>query len=208
MTVKDTRRIDGAIKNHALLESKRALIVRTATKMFIDRGFANVSVNEVARAANLSIGSLYKYIRTKEDILWLVMDSIYGQLESQLEEKRSSSSSPIDSLMHAFAEYMRAEHAVRRGILLMYREYPHLAPEAQREFMDRERRVVQVFQKIIEDGVQDGAFVCADPRLAALDILAMGAMWALKGWMLQDVSLDDYIDRQSRLVLQLVGVVE
>jgi TetR/AcrR family transcriptional regulator, cholesterol catabolism regulator len=208
MMAKDTGRIDAAIKNRALLEAKRALIVDTSTKMFIDRGYANVSVNEVAKEANLSIGSLYKYIRTKEDILWLVMDRIYGRLEEELRAERAYANGPVESLMQAFATYMRANDGVRQGILLMYREYPHLSREAQREFMDREKRVVDVFESIIEDGVQSGAFRCTEPRLAALDILAVGAMWALKGWMLRDVSLDDYIAHQSRLILHLVGTVE
>jgi TetR/AcrR family transcriptional regulator, cholesterol catabolism regulator len=208
MTPRNTARIDATIKNRALLESKRAVIVQTATKMFIDRGFAQVSVNEVAREANLSIGSLYKYIRTKEDILWLVMDSIFCQLEEAMKTERARAGEPVDSLEETFARYMRAQDVVRRGMLLMYREYPHLSREAQQEFMDRERRVVDVFQSIIEDGVRQGVFRCADPLLAALDILAMGAMWALKGWMLRDLSLADYVDRQTRLVLDLVGRVE
>ena len=128
----NTTRIESAIKNRELLEERRELIISTATKLFMDRGYDDVSVNEVADAMGVSIGSLYKYVRSKEDILWLVMDSIYGQLENLLKAERAVAAGPRDALLHAFERYLRAVDSVRRGILLMYREYRNLPSTPKR----------------------------------------------------------------------------
>ncbi len=170
----NTTRIESAIKNRELLEERRELIISTATKLFMDRGYDDVSVNEVADAMGVSIGSLYKYVRSKEDILWLVMDSIYGQLENLLKAERAVAAGPRDALLHAFERYLRAVDSVRRGILLMYREYRNLPSDAQAEFMERERRIVQIFEEIVTEGVEAGEFGSTDTKMVALDLDSLG----------------------------------
>jgi len=86
--------IPSGIKDEALLAERRATLVETATELFIARGFSEVSVNEIAERAGISVGALYKYIRTKEDLLWLVMDTIYGPLEDVLQAERREASDP------------------------------------------------------------------------------------------------------------------
>jgi AcrR family transcriptional regulator len=202
---RDTSRIGASIKNRELLESRRRSVVEAATKLFIERGYSSVSVNELAEALAISVGSLYKYIRTKENILWLVMDEIYGQLEDQLETERAEAHDPREALLHAYRRYLAAVDSVRRGILLMYREYRHLPPDAQEEFKERERRVINILAQIIEDGVKAKTFNCKDPELAAVDMLMAGHAWALKGWLLRDIPFEAFMERQSALALSLVG---
>ena len=197
--------IKSLIKNEALLNARRAQLTATATDVFIRRGFRDVSVNEIANAAGIGIGSLYKYIRSKEDILYLVMDSIYGQLEDLLRSERAEAVTPEEALEHTCRRFLNAVRAVRRGVLLMYREYRYLPEAAQREFMEREERIVNVFVEIIQEGNDAGAFHCSDPKLAALDLLMAGHAMALKGWMVGNGGFDHYIDTQTNLAMALVG---
>jgi AcrR family transcriptional regulator len=208
VNARDTSRIESSIKNRDLLESRRRDVVATATRLFIQKGYSNVSVNELADAMAISVGSLYKYIRSKENILWLVMDEIYGKLELQLEAERAEAANPLEALIHSLNLYLRAVDSVRRGILLMYREYEHLPETAQDEFKDRERRVINIFAAIIKDGVRTGHFACPEPDMAALTLLMMGHTWAIKGWLLHHIEIDEYIQEQSRLALNLVGAGE
>src|SRR5688572_1255129 len=100
--------IKSLIKNETLLSARRAQLTSTATDVFIERGFSAVSVNEIAEAAGMSIGSLYKYIRQKEDILWLVMDSIYGQLEDLLRSEWAEATGPKHALELTYERFLRA----------------------------------------------------------------------------------------------------
>src|SRR5262245_13287503 len=109
--------IKSLIKNEALLSARRAQLTATATDVFMRRGFRDVSVNEIADAAGIGIGSLYKYIRAKEDILYLVMDSIYGRLEDMLRSERAEAVSPEEALEHTYRRFLQAVKAVRRGVL-------------------------------------------------------------------------------------------
>jgi AcrR family transcriptional regulator len=41
---------------------------------------------EIAKAAGVSIGTLYEYIKIKEDVLYLIWDRIYDQVRDRLKE--------------------------------------------------------------------------------------------------------------------------
>jgi TetR/AcrR family transcriptional regulator, cholesterol catabolism regulator len=200
-----TAGIPSFIKDESLLLARRAQLIETATELFMARGYSEVSVNEIAATAGISIGSLYKYIRAKEDILWLVMDSIYGRLEELLNAERSGANDPLEALALTFRRFLHAVYAVRRGVLLMYREYRHLPANGQREFVERERRIIAIFRDILSEGNRSGLFHCPDPDLAAMNLLLAGHALSLKGWLLRDVSLEAYIEQQLQLATMLAG---
>ena len=54
-------------------------------QLFKQKDF-HVQQREIAKAAGFSIGTLYEYIRTKDDVLYLVCDSIYEHVKERLEE--------------------------------------------------------------------------------------------------------------------------
>lgn len=199
------RAIPSGIKDESVLAVRRSHLVAVATNLFIEKGFTEVSVSEIAEASGMSIGSIYKYIRAKEDLLWLVMDSIYGKLEDLLVTERLEAQDPAWALKLSFQRLLYAVDAVRRGILLMYRAYQHLPRDAQREFMQREQRVVEIFVDIIEEGNETGVFDCPNPRLAALNLLQTAYALAHKEWMLRDTTVDDFVRDETLLAFGMVG---
>ena len=52
-----------------VVEEKRGRIEEAAKELFIKRGFHATSMRDIASAADTSLGNLYNYYRTKEDIL-------------------------------------------------------------------------------------------------------------------------------------------
>src|SRR5205807_2633333 len=137
------------IKDPELLESRRRTIATTAARLFAERGYANVSVNEIAAEENISIGSLYKYVRTKEDILWLVIDDWHRVILQAIEGSMAGAGSPAEKLRHLLSDYVRRAHSLRHRALMVYREFGHLSPETQPEFARREGRVLQRFEAVI-----------------------------------------------------------
>ena len=64
-----TRDVPTQVKNPDLVEKRRRQIVEAAAKLFIDQGFHKTTTRQIARAAGFSIGSLYEYVTSKEDVL-------------------------------------------------------------------------------------------------------------------------------------------
>ena len=65
--------IETIVKNQDLISRRHAQICDVALKLFSRKGFHRTSVREIARGCGLGIGTLYSYIKTKEDILYLCL---------------------------------------------------------------------------------------------------------------------------------------
>ena len=63
---------------------KRLRILDTATKVFAEKGFVGANINVIASDAGVSIGAMYNYFDTKEDLFLTVIDHLHDFLEQGL----------------------------------------------------------------------------------------------------------------------------
>jgi len=80
------REVHASVKDERLIQKRRDQMINGAVKLFIEKGFHRTTTREIARAAGFSIGTLYEYIREKEDVLYLVCDRIYDQVRERLQK--------------------------------------------------------------------------------------------------------------------------
>jgi AcrR family transcriptional regulator len=170
--------VGSTLKDAALLERRRQELVRAATEVFTEQRFDKASVNEIAARCGWSIGSLYRYVTSKEDILVLVCEDIFHRLEVT----DVPGATPAERFQEAYGRYCDSVHRSRRQVLLMYREYTQLPKEAQRYFRRRERDVYAVLAGIVREGIRDGSMACEDPDLYAVDCVMRAHAIALKEW--------------------------
>ncbi|MFL0583263.1 TetR/AcrR family transcriptional regulator [Solibacillus silvestris] len=68
-------------------ENKREFIIRIAMQLFKEKGYKNVSVDEIVQACNSSKGSFYHHFKSKAEILnehFALADKYYEQLYNDL----------------------------------------------------------------------------------------------------------------------------
>src|SRR5262249_7644334 len=140
--------VGGNVKNKALLEQRRRELVECATAVFIERRFDKASVNDIAERCGWSIGSLYRYVSAKEDILVLVCDEIFRNLSPD-GVNRAGDEDPVTAFSDSFGAYCDNVHRNRKQVLLMYREYTQLTPEAQQHFKKLESAIYDGFASIV-----------------------------------------------------------
>ena len=67
-------------------EDKRRRVLESAKRAFARHGYAGTNVNIVAREAGISVGSLYQYFRSKEDIFLALIESSHSLLASIIDD--------------------------------------------------------------------------------------------------------------------------
>lgn len=182
---------------------RRRRLAAAASRHIIERGFEGFSVNTLAEDAGMSVGGMYRYIKTKSDLLVMACEDIYGGLREQLAEV-TTGEQPLPAKLRAAIElYLRNCLDNRDQILLMYREYRHLPREAQLRYMRREKGVAGVFADAIAAGVRRGVFAAGlSPAVLAEDIILLGHLPALKDWALRDeVTADELVHEQTELIM-------
>ncbi|MCL4421679.1 MAG: TetR/AcrR family transcriptional regulator [Actinobacteria bacterium] len=181
------------LKDSALLEERRRQLVQAATEVFFELGFDRASVNDIAERCGWSVGGLYRYVRRKDDILFLVCTEIFRQIGPDA-LGTSASLDPSEQLRAAMTAYCQSISLHSRQVLLMYREFGRLPASARRYFMHLESELHNVFQQIVESGVAQGVFACDDPKLFAIDCVTRAQVLALKDWALQPRPIRQTID--------------
>lgn len=109
-----------------LRERKRALtreaILAAAERLFEERGFDNVTVAEIANAANVSVKTLFVYFRSKEDLVFT--DTWLLDLCLDALRRRPPGTSPAEAVTHALIAVLRdGGQPVSEGIEGFHRGY-------------------------------------------------------------------------------------
>jgi AcrR family transcriptional regulator len=198
------KKIPTTIKDQDLVALRRSEIIDVATRLFLERGFHKTSIRDIARACPFNLASLYMYVTSKEDILFLVAQQLIEEKARAMAAVEMLDDDPVESFRTALRSYCRIVHDFRPHIRLLYRELDVLSPDRREIVMASLSTVTDVFEKIVRKGIETGAFADVEPKLVALNALFMCHLWSLHARALRNITLDinEFFDMQSKIVLQ------
>jgi TetR/AcrR family transcriptional regulator, cholesterol catabolism regulator len=177
-------------------------MIRGAVALFKQKGFHRTTTREIAQAAGFSIGTLYEYIRTKEDVLYLVCDGIYDQVRDRL-QGMDVDEGTLDSLKLGIAYYFKIMDEMQDEVLVMYQEAKSLSKDALPYVLKKELEMVGMFEMIIRRCIDNGELEMDEVHidLLAHNIFVQGQMWGFRRWALRKIyTIDDYIRVQTDLL--------
>lgn len=198
------------IKNKALVMRRRRQIVDAAVGLFLENGFHKTTTRQIAQAAGISIGLLYEYIATKEDVLYLVCDAIYTEMHAAVTEAVGRTRFVHHPLAAVIREYFLVCHRWSDHIVLIYQELHSLPSNSRKIVLENEMRITGLFSKVFADMIHAGQlFPMDDPALdlAAQNISVLGQMWAFRRWMLSRwYTIDEYIEIQTDFIMRRLNL--
>lgn len=193
------------VKDKALIEKRRNQMIKGAIHLFKQKGFHKTTTREIARESGFSIGTLYEYIRTKEDVLFLVCDAIYEQVHARLEKVIDPEYASIESLATVIESYFQLMDDMQDEVVVMYQEVKSLKNETREYVLERERDMVKLLKQVIITCLPH-KIADKDAMLLANNIFVQGQMWGFRRWMLQkQFTLKEYSERQINFLMQAVN---
>ncbi len=145
------KRVKTRIKNPDLIDIRRNQIIQGALKVFIAKGFHNSTVREIAEAAGLTMGSLYNYIRSKEDIIFIVYEQITRSLREDMETAIREAGTPEERLRAALRQNLITVYDYQDIIMFLYKESASLDKESIRIVLARETEYIELFEDLLRD---------------------------------------------------------
>ncbi len=199
-----SRKIPTTIKDSELVEQRRGEIIDVATRMFLERGFHKTSIRDIARACPFNLASLYMYVTSKEDILFLVAQQLIEEKAKAMAAVEIVPNDPAASFRTALRAYCRIVQRYRPHIRLLYRELEVLSPPRREIVMASLSTVTDVFEKIVRDGIARGVFAEVDSRLVALDALFLCHLWSMHTRSLRNITadIDVFFEKQCEILLR------
>ena len=194
------------IKDQKLVAVRRRQIVDAAVELFMQNGFHKTTTRQIARTAGISIGLLYEYITTKEDILFLVCEAIHAEMHAAVTEALDRTEDGVHPLAVAIREYFLVCHRLSDHIVLIYQEIHSLPSNWRKKVLENEEKITELFISVLTSLIERDELPMLEEgvlNLAAHDISVLGHMWAFRRWMLSGrYTIDEYIDIQTGFILE------
>jgi len=203
MSMEKKHEVKTSVKDENLIEKRREQMIRAAVTLFKEKGFHRATTREIAKEAGFSIGTLYEYIRTKEDVLYLVCDSIYNEVHNRLSQITAENGT-IGDLKTAIRHYYGVIDDMSDEFVVMYQESKSLPKGALEYVLTKELEMVEIFHKIITGCIQAGELELTDQQaqLYAHTLVVQGQMWAFRRWALRkQFTIEQFTELQMELLL-------
>ncbi|HBH29105.1 MAG TPA: TetR family transcriptional regulator [Desulfofustis sp.] len=210
MDLTDTKEVATQIKNRELVQERRRQIVDAAVPLFIEHGYHKTTTRALAKATGLSIGSMYEYISTKDDVLYLVCIAIHGEVEQAVREAMDRPLAGKVALAEVIRKYFLVCDRMSDHILLMYQVTHFLPRKWQKKVLEAELRITDVFIQAMVELRRRGALAEVDDDTIDLighNISVLGHTWAFRRWYFaKQFTIEQYIERQTKFIMNfLVG---
>jgi AcrR family transcriptional regulator len=139
----------------------RQRIVRAALQVFAERGFHGATMQDIVRQSGLSVGAIYTYFRSKDELILAGCDLITDQEMAALYERLQGSSSFRDKIATAvgfFFDQLDFERQEAGGPRLLIEAWAAAdSTPAIREMLVRRRREIHaVTVALLHEGIAHG----------------------------------------------------
>lgn len=198
--------VETTIKNPERVKKRRAEIVTAAVQIFSEKGYHLTTTKEIADLAGINSGTMFQYVKTKQDILYLVCCHIHSLIEQSLTSVEVNDD-PMKHLETIVTALYKICDEVSDYVVLMYQETASLEKEARTSFLNREQRLCTYLENVIYEGIKKRVFQIEETSvpLIADDILVQAQMWAFRRWSLaKKYTLDQYIATRIQLLRTLL----
>lgn len=186
--------VKSQVTDEKLVLLRREQIVAAAIELFSAQGYYRTSIQDIARKAGVSIGLIYQYAPTKEDVLLLSLMSVLESYKHVLPLAAKTSADPLEALWSTLSTYCRIIDRRRSAAVLAYRSTKSL-PRAQREIIKQlEIETNEFVAERLRDCIAAGLFRKLNVDLVTYQFVLYAHAWALKHWRLGEMmTIDDYI---------------
>jgi AcrR family transcriptional regulator len=178
----------------------KADILTIAGELFSERGYHGTSMRELARTLDMRGASLYSHFKSKEEVLWEIVN---GTADQFLEHARSiprdiSPEQQMVSLARGHLELIAQE--LHYATVFLH-EWKFLEPPLRDKIKAKDEAYAACFRRAIEQGMQQNIFHTTDARIAALFVLS-ALNWTCQ-WVQpeSDLTIEQIADHYIALIL-------
>lgn len=162
---------------------KRDAVLRTAARLFSEKGYHGTSLELVAEELEITRPTVYYYFKNKDEILFECVRISLQMIENAAGEVTrcgGSASERLRAVMRQYAEVITMDFGM---CLVLVGDIP-LPPESRFKLRKMQANIDRYFRGIIADGVKDGSFTNCDPKFASFAVA--GALNSIARWYRAD----------------------
>ena len=202
-----TEFIRSSAKSTELIEARHRKIIEGACELFFKKGYHRTTIREIAVASGMSMGQLYHYISSKDDVLFLIykhMQAIWFEhlRESGVEEIDD----PLQRLTKALEQTLVFMIENKDLLLFIYTETKYLDRKRLHAVLEMDdTSVVSFWRRLLREAGGE-AVIEGDLNFYANLISYLMVFLVLRGWNLKDKPLREHGETLINFILKGMGI--
>jgi AcrR family transcriptional regulator len=195
-------------QDSSLIEKRQQQIVDGACKIFFEKGYHPTTTREIAKACGMSIGQLYHYISSKDDVLYLVhkhMQKVWYDYLKKADMKQIDD--PVKKLTKALHHSLEFMIENKKLVQFVYSESKYLEKKYLRIVLEMDYNNVVGFWRSLLEEVKKTKSIKGDIDFISSIIAYLLAFLALRGWTLRDKPNKKHVDSLVDFILRGLGVI-
>jgi TetR/AcrR family transcriptional regulator, cholesterol catabolism regulator len=177
----DTKTRPAPAAEPSAADARRAEVITLAAGLFDQRGYASVSMEQIAAAAGIAKPTLYHYFRAKDEILRGIHETFIDLLLERQDERIRLGLAPADLLLGAMTDIFGLMETHRGHVRAFFEHHRELPDAARQEIRVKRDRYQQLIQDAVTEGIRTGVFRPVDPDTATLAVFGI-CNWAYQWW--------------------------
>jgi len=173
--------IKARVKDKNLIDEKRRQIIEGAIKAFKKKGYHKATVREIAKEAKIGLGSIYDYVNSKDDILYLFFENYVTNFFDKVRSRASQISDPLLRLEITFRAFVEDAMELEDQVMLSYTQARYVKKKYLKIILRKESEIVEHFRKILDE-LGEGPF---RSDLEASFLVFSGVFGVLRRWILK-----------------------
>lgn len=187
---------------------KRRFILETARRVFMEKGYKNVTMKDIVEACEISRGGLYLYFGSTAEIFLEVLKMETEEADDVFSDSITDDATVADILTLFLLEQKKELLRKKDNLTVATYEYyfGENVPKKDNILKRQFDSAVKIIEKLIEAGVQNGEFYCDNCRGTARNI-----MFVLEGLKISAHTIGitaAAVDEEIRYILEELGIEE
>jgi len=182
------------IKKESVVVKNLVTILNTTLRISNEKGFQSMTLRDLSRESHLSMGALYNYFSSKDELFKIIHLNGMTLITNILIRQIRGEAEPDRRLRKAVRIHLYLSEMMPQWFYFLYMETRNLKKVDRKIPMESELFTEKIFTDILKEGIKSGIYKSVDPQFTASMIKAMMQDWYLKRWKYtkRNVSVDSY----------------
>lgn len=193
------------IKKEKTIIKNLEKIFKATLKISNQKGFQAMTMRDLSQEAGISLGALYAYFKSKDDLLGMLQNQRRAFIRRALETEMEKEENALLKLRAMIRTHLFLSELMQPWFYFSFMEAKNLNPEERKKAIDSDLWTERLLERLLVQGREEKVFLDRDAGLTAEAIKAMLQDWYLKRSKFRNVSVDQYAGFVIELVETYLG---
>jgi AcrR family transcriptional regulator len=200
------RTVKAVTRDLPLVRERRDRLIKAAIDVVKVKGFHAATMRDIGRAAGMTQGTIYNYVTSKDDVLFLVCDRLVSEYQDETRKALETVPDPVERVRSGARAVAEVIYEHQDEILLIFQNSHLLDKQSLRVILARVDGFARLFEKFLTDAAREAGIPIGNSYLLANIFTYLPTIVALRRWSLgRELSQNEILSGLTEFLVRGLG---